>query len=276
MSSRVASNPSRSPRPPVGVGPVAVAGAFIAFLGLPVAWLVVRAATDGALADAAVDRAVLAGLRLSLVTTAISLAVIVAAGTPLAYLMARDRVPFPALVGTLVDLPVVLPPSVAGLSLLLLLGAQGPIGAPLAEAGVRLPFTTAAVVIAQVFVAAPFYVRAARAGFGLVSRDLEDAARVDGAPEVSVLRHVTLPLARPALAGGAVLAWGRAVGEFGATIMFAGSVIGETQTLPLVVYAEFQSSLEAAIAAGAILVLAAFGILVGARWLRWPPSGAEL
>jgi len=262
----------------IGSGwPVAVtASLLLAFLAAPIAWLVLRSASDGSLAGAAFDPIVIDALILSLLTTTLSLLLIVGVGTPVAYLLARGRLRARPLIETLVDLPIVLPPSVAGLSLLLLFGRTGPIGGPLADAGIHLPFTTAAVVMAQVFVAAPFYVRAARAGFARVERDLEDAARSDGASELGVVRHVTLPLARSALAGGAVLAWGRALGEFGATIMFAGNVIGETQTLPLVVYAEFQSSLAAAVAAGSVLVLTAFGILVVIRLARWPAERPDL
>jgi molybdate transport system permease protein len=173
-------------------------------------------------------------------------------------------------VDALVDLPIVLPPAVAGLALLLLLGRRGLLGGSLEAVGLAIPFTTIAVVVAQTFVAAPFFVRAARSGFAAVDLDLEDAARVDGAGERAVLRHVTLPLAAPALAGGLVMTWARALGEFGATIMFAGNVTGRTQTLPLVVYGEFQAGdLDAAIAAAAILVLAAFGILLAVRGFGW-------
>jgi molybdate transport system permease protein len=125
-------------------------------------------------------------------------------------------------------------------------------------------------VLAQTFVAAPFFVRAARTGFAGVDRDLEDAARVDGATEAGVIRHVTLPLAASALGAGLVMTWARALGEFGATIMFAGNVAGRTQTLPLVVYGEFQGGdLDASIAAAAILVLAALGVLVAVRGFGW-------
>ena len=127
-----------------------------------------------------------------------------------------------------------------------------------------------AVVLAQVFVAAPFFVRSARAGFAAVDRDLEDAARVDGAAERQVFRWITAPLAGSALAAGLVMSWARALGEFGATIMFAGNVAGRTQTLPLVVYGEFGAGeLDASIAAASILVLAAFGVLVAVRVLGW-------
>ena len=162
-----------------------------------------------------------------------------------------------------------LPPAVAGLALLLLLGRRGPIGSVLYEAGVEVPFTIVAVILAQIFVSAPFFIRAARAGFSDVPRELEDAARVDGAGDWSVFRNVAVPLAGSALAAGTVMAWARALGEFGATIMFAGNIVGRTQTLPLFVYAEFQSSLDASIAAGAILVVVALVVLVVVRLLGW-------
>jgi molybdate transport system permease protein len=165
-----------------------------------------------------------------------------------------------------VDLPLVLPPSVAGLALLLVFGRRGLLGESLDAAGLAIPFTTVAVILAQVFVAAPFYVRSARAGIASLPRDLEDAARVDGASEVGVFRHIMAPLAAPALAAGLVMSWARSLGEFGATILFAGNVTGRTQTLPLVVYAEFGAGdLDAAIAAATVLVLAAVGVLGAVR-----------
>ena len=174
------------------------------------------------------------------------------------------------LVEAIVDLPIVLPPSVAGLALLLVFGRRGLLGGPLQAAGIEIAFTTVAVILAQTFVSAPFFVRSARTGIAGVDRDLEDAARVDGASERQLFRPITVPLAGAALAAGMVMSWARALGEFGATIMFAGNVEGRTQTLPLVVYAEFQAGdLDAAIAAAAILVLAAFGVLVAVRILHW-------
>ena len=178
-------------------------------------------------------------------------------------------VPRPGDVETLIDLPIVLPPSVAGLALLLVFGRRG-LSASRCRSWLEIPFTVIAVVIAQLFVAAPFYIRSARTGFASVDHDLEDAARVDGATERQLFARVTVPLASSALAAGLVMSWARALGEFGATIMFAGNVEGQTQTLPLVVYSEFQSgNLEASIAAAAILVLAAFGVLVAVRLLHW-------
>ena len=150
------------------------------------------------------------------------------------------------------------------------LGRRGFLGGALNAMGVELPFTTIAVVFAQTFVSAPFFIRSARTGFAGVDHDLEDAARVDGASERQLFRRITVPLASNALAAGLVMAWARALGEFGATIMFAGNVGGHTQTLPLVVYSEFQAgNLDTSVAAASILVLAAFGVLVAVRLLHW-------
>jgi len=246
-----------------------LAGISVFLLGLPVLVLVVRAFVGDSIGSAA-TAAVLDALRLSLITTAISLVVTVCLGTPLAFLLARRRFRGISVFETIVDLPIVLPPSVAGLALLLVFGRRGVLGEPLSAAGVEIAFTTAAVVVAQVFVAAPFFIRSARAGIASVDRDLEDAARVDGASERQVARFVTLPLAAPALAAGLVMCWARALGEFGATIMFAGNLEGRTRTMPLAVYAEFQGgSLDRSIAAATILVVAAFGVLLAVRTLRW-------
>lgn len=249
---------------------LAVAGLLALFLGLPVAVLVVRSVVDGSLANALTAQVVLSALALSLTTTAISLALTVAFGLPLAYLLARRRFRGSGLVEAIIDLPLVLPPSVAGLGLLLLLGRRGVLGGALDAVGIEIPFTTFAVILAQTFVSAPFFVRSARTGIAGVERDLEDAGRVDGATELAVFRHITLPLAAGPVSAGLVMSWARALGEFGATIMFAGNIEGRTQTLPLVVYGEFQGGdLDASIAAAAILVLAAFGVLVAVRLLRW-------
>jgi len=243
---------------------------LVLFLALPVAVLVARALLGGGLLAALGSRPVVDALVLSLMTTAVALGLTLALGTPLAYVLARRSFRGSSLVETIVDLPIVLPPSVAGLALLLLLGRNGLLGGALEVVGVSIPFTTLAVILAQGFVAAPFYIRSARAGIAAVDRDVEDAARVDGAAEREVFRWVTAPLAGAALAAGAVMSWSRALGEFGATIMFAGNIEGRTQTLPLVVYSEFGGGdLDASIAAASILVLAAFGVLVSVRVLRW-------
>ena len=249
---------------------LALAGLFAAFLGLPVVTLVARSILDGTFAGAVVSPAVIGALGLSLATTAASLALTVAIGLPLAVVLARRSFRGKWLVEAVVDLPIVLPPSVAGLALLLVLGRRGVLGQSLGDAGIEVAFTTVAVVLAQTFVAAPFFVRSARAGIAGVSRDLEDAARVDGASELQLFRLITVPLASGALAAGLVMTWARALGEFGATIMFAGNFEGRTQTLPLVVYSEFQAGhLDGSIAAAAILVVAALGVLIAVRVFHW-------
>jgi molybdate transport system permease protein len=243
---------------------------LVAFLALPIVALVVRAVGDGELGMSLVSPTIVSALALSLGTTAASLVLTVVLGTPLAFLLAKRRFHGLILVETAVDLPIVLPPSVAGLALLLAFGRRGVVGESLDAMGLAIPFTTIAVVLAQTFVAAPFFVRSARIGIQSVERDLEDAARVDGGSEAAVFRWITLPLAAPAIAAGMVMSWARSLGEFGATIMFAGNIHGRTQTLPLVVYGEFQGGdLDASIAGAAILVVAAFGVLFAVRVLHW-------
>jgi molybdate transport system permease protein len=249
---------------------VGLAGLSGLFLALPVAVLVARAVLDGSLARALTAKVVLDALVLSLATTAVSLVITVAFGLPLAIVLARRQFRGSGWVEAIIDLPIVLPPSVAGLALLLVLGRRGFLGGPLEAIGLEIPFTTLAVILAQTFVSAPFFVRSARTGIAAVDRDLEDAARVDGASELQLFRRITVPLAGTALAAGLVMSWARSLGEFGATIMFAGNVEGKTATLPLVVYGEFQGGdLDGSVAAAAILVIAAFGVLVAVRALHW-------
>jgi molybdate transport system permease protein len=272
LTPREASTPNESRRT-TGWGSAAVvviAGIFAVFLALPIVTLIVRSILNGSLAAIAGSSALLAALGLSLVTTAISITITVAFGLPLAFVLARRSFRGKWLVEAIVDLPIVLPPAVAGLSLLLVFGRRGLLSGPMQATGIDIAFTTIAVIAAQVFVSAPFFVRSARAGIAGVDRDLEDAARVDGATEGRLFRDITVPLAGAVLAGGLVMSWARALGEFGATIMFAGNVEGRTQTLPLVVYAEFQAGdLDASIAGAAILVLAALGVLVAVRVFHW-------
>ncbi len=206
-------------------------------------------------------------LRLSLTTTVISLMVVILLGTPLAYVLGRRTFPGKALVETIIDLPMVLPPAVAGLALLMAFGRRGLIGEYLDRyLGITIGFTTTAVVLAQIFVSAPFYIRSARAGFSRYDRHVEEAAADLGASPLRVLTSVTLPLARPALGAGAVLAWARALGEFGATIMFAGSIAGRTETMPLAVYGRYEAGdLNTALLLSVILVVCAMLVLLSVR-----------
>ncbi len=243
------------------LGAAGGAAALLALLLLPLVALVERTVAGGALLPALREPLVVDALRLSLVTSTASLALGLLLGTPLAYALARFSFPGRGLIEALVNLPIVLPPAVAGIALLMAFGRRGLLGGPLAAAGITLAFTPWAVVMAQCFVAVPFYVRAARAGFAGVDRELEQTAYTLGETLPATFWRVTVPLAFPSLLTGAVLCWARALGEFGATIMFAGSFRGRTQTMPLAIYAALETDLGAALALGTILVATSLLVL---------------
>jgi molybdate transport system permease protein len=211
------------------------------------------------------DPTLLDALRLSLLTSFGATAAVVALGLPVAYLLATTTFRGKRLVEVLIDLPMVLPPTVAGVGLLLAFGRNGLLGGVLGAAGLSVPFTTLAVIIAQVFVAAPFFIAATRAGLGEVDRRYLDAAATLRASPIRTLFQVMLPLAFPSLLAGAAMTWARALGEFGATITFAGNMPGITQTMPLAVYIALQSDLEAAVAMSVLLLALSLGILLGIR-----------
>lgn len=233
---------------------------LLAFLLLPLLALLVRAEVQNVLANV-LNPEVAKAVWLSIVTTLVTTALALVAGTPVAYLLARRRFHGRRVLDTLVDLPMVLPPSVAGIALLLAFGRRGLLGNYLNDAGISIAFTQTAVVLAQTFVAAPFYVKAAVAGFGGVDRELEQAAALDGASPLGVFRYITWPLAWPTLFGGAVMTWARALGEFGATIIFAGNFPGRTQTMPLAIYIGFELELNVALTLALILLAASFMVL---------------
>jgi molybdate transport system permease protein len=237
-----------------------LATALVLFLALPVAALFLTSRPGAIVAG---FRHPLAGpaLLLSLGTTATCLAVVLVAGTPLAWWLARGRGRLVAGVDAFVQLPVVVPPAVAGLALLLAFGRRGLLGGVLAGSGVDIAFTTAAVVMAQVFVAAPFYLRGAITAFAAIDERLLVVARTLGASPARVFFRVGLPLARGGLVSGAAMCWARALGEFGATLMFAGNLPGRTQTLPLAIYTALESDMRAAQALALLLVVVAFGVL---------------
>ncbi|MEM9070103.1 MAG: ABC transporter permease [Myxococcota bacterium] len=216
--------------------------------------------------SAASDPMFAAALALSLKTTLLSLALTLLMGTPLAWWLARSTSRWSRAAAVVVELPVVLPPAVVGIALLFAWGRRGPVGAVLEEGGVSLPFSTAAVVVAQLVVASPFYVQAAAAAFRRVDPDLLVVARTLGASQASAVLRVALPVAFPGLLAGASLSWARALGEFGATLLFAGNLPGETQTMPLAIFSALESDIRLAVVFS--LVLAATGILllVGLRW----------
>jgi molybdate transport system permease protein len=245
---------------------VAVAAVGLVFLLLPLVALVVRVVMVRGW-EASPDTGIVEAISLSFATTAVSALLTVTFGTPLAYLFARRRFPLKRLLNLLIELPIVLPPAVAGLALLIAFGRRGLLGSTLLSIGVSLPFSPAAVVLAQTFVAAPFYIRAAQVGFAGVPREIEDAARVDGAGGWALFRLITLPLSLRALSAGLVLSWARALGEFGATILFAGSLQGRTQTMPLLIYTVLERDIDAALWTGLILVGLALAALLVSGWL---------
>jgi molybdate transport system permease protein len=233
---------------------VVLGGLMVLLLAVPVVMLLWRGLTSDPLRLLS-DPMLRAALRLSAVTSSVSTFIAAILGMPLAYLLARNRFAGRTLLEVLVDLPIVLPPAVAGIALLVAFGRRGLLGAALAPLGISLPFTTAAVVLAQVFVAAPLFIRAARLGFNAVDAQLEEAATTEGASQWQLFRHVMFPLTGRALFAGLVLCWARALGEFGATILFAGNLPGVTQTMPLAIYIGFQQDLGVALALASILLL---------------------
>lgn len=238
---------------------------FLFFL-LPVVALLLRTTGANVLASLAQPTAWQA-ISLSLRTTTLTAALTVLFGTPLAYALARHRFPGWRAVDTLVELPTVLPPAVAGVALLVAFGRQGLIGHWLASVGLPLAFTAAAVVLAQLFVAGPLYVKTMAVGLAAIDQDLEQAAAIDGASRWQVFRFITVPLSYSAALSGAVLTWSRALGEFGATILFAGNFPGRTQTMPLAIYIGFETNLDVALTLSAILIGVSFLVLIAVKLL---------
>jgi molybdate transport system permease protein len=206
-------------------------------------------------------------LVLSLKATGVALVVILLVGTPLAWALATRRFRGRELVVTIVELPLVLPPAVAGIGLLAALGPSGILGDAVEATGIELVFQTAGVVVALVFVASPFYVRQAQAAFEALDPTLLEASRTLGASEGSTFARVAIPVSLPSLVTGAALSWGRALGEFGATLIFAGSLQGVTQTAPLAIFAQFSTDFPGALALSAVLVAVSAAILLGVKFV---------
>ncbi|HEX2910606.1 MAG TPA: ABC transporter permease [Chloroflexia bacterium] len=245
-------------------------GALLLFLVIPLLVLFYRAVPGGALGNYFSSSAVSNALQLSLITTTITLVLAVVLGTPLAYLLARYDFRGKSILDTLIDLPMVLPPAVAGVALLITFGRRGWIGSWLeTQFGLTIGFSTAAVVMAQLFVAAPYYIKSARAGFESTDPGYEKVASTLGRHAFAIFWQVTVPLSLPSLLSGMVMSWARALGEFGATIMFAGNFEGKTQTMPLAIYGalEGSSGLDQAMALSVILVIASFAVLLLVKWL---------
>lgn len=234
---------------------------LLGFLLLPLMALLLRVSPEQLISHLGQSMVVQA-ITLSFSTTLIATALTIVLGTPLAYLLARRRFRWQRVIDTLIDLPTVLPPAVAGLALLMAFGRHGLIGGLLNDLGLQIAFSQTAVILAQLFVAAPFYIRSARVGFASVSFDLEQAAALDGAHGGQIFRLVTLPLAWGNLVSGAVMTWARALGEFGATMIFAGNFPGRTQTMPLAIYLGFEMDLDIALTLSVILIACSFAVLM--------------
>jgi len=244
---------------------VAALALLAGFISLPILCLVIWTVSEQSW-RAMASPVALDALLLSARTTAVTMGIIFVVGTPAAFVLARAEFLGKRLVNTLVDIPAVLPPSAAGIALLLAFGRMGLLGEHLGVLGIQLSFTTAAVVMAELFVAMHFYVRQAEVGFGRINRDVEEAAMVDGASRAKVFSKITIPLAFPALVAGAVTAWARALGEFGGTIIFAGSFRGVTQTMPLAIYGTLETDFDAAVALSVLVLGFSFAIIVAARF----------
>ena len=249
----------RRERPPILIAALAIVA--VAFFILPLVGLLSRAPWQTALSDLTTPEA-LTALRLSLVVSLAATAMALVLGVPLAWVYAR--VPFPGrdVARALTTLPMILPPVVGGVALLFAFGRRGLFGPALEAVGIRVPFTTFGAILAATFVAMPFLVLTVEAGLRSMDRRYEDAARTLGAGRWLVFRRVTLPLIAPSVFAGAVLSWARALGEFGATITFAGNLPGTTQTLPLAVYIALETRPEVAIMLSLVLLAVALAILV--------------
>lgn len=241
----------------------AVGGVLVVFLALPMLALVVTSSWSEFSAGLS-HPLVWPALRLSLVTTLASLAIVVVFGTPLAWVIARSKRSLVRGIETLVQLPIVVPPAVAGVALLFAFGRRGLL-AGLYPEGWSVTFTTTAVILAEVFVSAPFFVQAAASAFRRVDENVLVVARTFGASPLRVFFRIAIPLAAPGLVAGAAMSWARSLGEFGATLMFAGNMEGVTQTLPLAIYTALESDLRAAQALAILLVIVAFALLLFVR-----------
>jgi len=255
---------------PRGVGLLSVVALVftavaVAFVTLPCVGLILNASFPDllrGLRSPAVQEALLLSVRTSLVATAICCVI----GTGAAYALARTSIPGKRLIDAVLQLPLVLPPVVAGVALLMAFGRRGLLGHALSLAGVEISFTTVAVVMAQCFIALPFFIQASRGGFETVPRALEEASYTLGVSDLATFFRVTIPLSWPSLVSGAVLCWGRAVGEFGATIMFAGNMRGVTRTMPLAILTAMQGDVDTAVVLAVMLLAFSSAMFVGARW----------
>jgi molybdate transport system permease protein len=249
---------------------------LIAFVTIPILALFLQLSLEDLFSSLQSTEARTA-IRLSAATSLMTVVITLLFGTPLSYLIYRRRSRLSSILDTLIDLPTVMPPAVAGVALLMAFGRNGVLGQVFNQLGLQIPFTSAAVVMAQTFIAAPLYIKSAALGFAGVDCELKKSAALDGANRWQVFRYITVPMTWPSLLTGAILTWARALGEFGATIIFAGNLPGRTQTMPLAIYLGFELDLKVALTLSAILILFSFIVLIAVKTLlaeKIDPSSA--
>jgi len=240
---------------------------FLLFITVPLVSLFTQSSISE-LVSALQTESVLNCLKISAVTALCTTIIVIIFGTPLAYLNSRVNYPFKNVIDTITDLPMVLPPTVAGLALLLAFGKNGLIGSYFFDVfGIRISYTVLAVIIAQIFVSSPFYIRQARAAFEAVPVEYEHASRTLGAGFMKTFFKVTIPLAYGGLLSGIIMTFSRAIGEFGATMMFAGNIAGVTQTMPMAIYVAQNFDMNISIALAIILVIFSFGIILAVKYI---------
>ena len=237
---------------------------YLLFILIPIVALILRTPLSSLWVNLQSEQ-VIQALRLSLGTSIISVLVTILIGTPVAYYLSHPHYRLHHLVDTIVDLPTVLPPAVAGVALLMAFGRRGLVGEWFSLLGFSIPFTPLAVIMAQTFIAAPFYIKSAALGFSAVSCELRRAAALDGASRWQVFRFIILPMSVQAFLSGCALTWARAMGEFGATIIFAGNFPGRTQTMPLAIYIGFELDLDVALTLSVIFIAFSFLVLVAVK-----------
>ena len=234
---------------------------LLLFFFLPILSIFLKTSPSSILTNLNEENA-LKAISLSLLTSVITTLVTVAFGTPVAYLLSQKHSRFYRIIDTLVDLPTVLPPAVAGVALLMAFGRKGIFASWLTQYGISIPFTTLAVIMAQTFIASPLYIKSAAISFSGISKELKQAAELDGASRFEIFRYIVIPLSWMGMLSGCVMTWARALGEFGATIIFAGNFPGRTQTMPLAIYIGFEIELNVALTLSIILITFSFLTLI--------------
>jgi|TARA_B110000263_G_scaffold191820_1_gene169772 molybdate transport system permease protein len=236
---------------------------YILFIGLPILALIIKGLTNGLSLNDILSPTSIQSIKLSLLTSGISVLVIIIVGTPVAYVISRSNSLALRILDICIELPIILPPIVAGVAMLMAFGRQGILGGFLNQIGIQLPFTMTAVIFAQIFVSAPFYIRAARISFAAVDQNLEELSVSLGVSPLATFWKITLPLTWSGLITGLALTWARSLSEFGATIMFAGNMMGETQTMPLGILMAMETNLNTAITLSLVLLTISLIILIG-------------